>query len=96
MAKKVKITDQRKIRGIRRRWLINSVGVVLLVLVLALATFSAAIWSYYYSSTTSDLQRRAERYTGKLPPLKPGGRTVGLVYWRDGTVLDEIKRNDEL
>ena len=52
MAKKVKITDQRKIRGIRRRWLINSVGVVLLVLVLALATFSAAIWSYYYSSTT--------------------------------------------
>lgn len=43
-----------------------------------------------------DLQRRAERYTGKLPPLKPGGRTVGLVYWRDGTVLDEIKRNDEL
>ena len=41
MAKKVKITDQRKIRGIRRRWLINSVGVVLLVLVLALATFSA-------------------------------------------------------
>ena len=32
MAKKVKITDQRKIRGIRRRWLINSVGVVLLVL----------------------------------------------------------------
>ena len=33
MAKKVKITDQRKIRGIRRRWLINSVGVVLLVLV---------------------------------------------------------------
>ena len=43
MAKKVKITDQRKIRGIRRRWLINSVGVVLLVLVLALATFSAAM-----------------------------------------------------
>ena len=48
MAKKVKITDQRKIRGIRRRWLINSVGVVLLVLVLALATFSAAIWSYLH------------------------------------------------
>ena len=36
MAKKVKVMDKRKIRGIRRRWLINSVGVVLLVLVLAL------------------------------------------------------------
>ena len=68
MAKKVKITDQRKIRGIRRRWLINSVGVVLLVLVLALATFSAAIWSYYYSSTTSDLQRRAESLASGAQP----------------------------
>ena len=42
-----------------------------------------------------DLQSRAERYTGKLPQLKPGGRTVGLVYWRDGTVLDEIKTTGE-
>ena len=32
MAKKVAITDKVKIRGIRRRWLINSVGVVFLVL----------------------------------------------------------------
>ncbi len=71
MAKKVKITDQRKIRGIRRRWLINSVGVVLLVLVLALATFSAAIWSYYYSSTTSDLQRRARIHRRRLCLLYP-------------------------
>ena len=40
------------------------VSALLLVLVLALATFSAAIWSYYYSSTTSDLQRRAESTAG--------------------------------
>ena len=40
MAKKVVVTDKVKIRGIRRRWLINSVGVVLLVLALALGTFS--------------------------------------------------------
>ena len=52
MAKKVVVTDKVKIRGIRRRWLINSVGVVLLVLALALGTFSTAMWSYYYSSTT--------------------------------------------
>ena len=31
-----------------------------------------------------------------LPVLEPGGRKVGLVYWRDGTVLDDIKMNDEL
>ena len=69
MAKKVKVMDKRKIRGIRRRWLINSVGVVLMVLVLALATFSAAIWSYYYSSTMSDLQRRPRRKPVGLPRI---------------------------
>ena len=64
MAKKVKVMDKRKIRGIRRRWLINSVGVVLLVLALALGTFSAAIWSYYYSTTMNDLKRRATTQAG--------------------------------
>ena len=64
MAKKVKVMDKRKIRGIRRRWLINSVGVVLLVMVLAVGTFSAAIWSYYYSTTISDLTRRASTQAG--------------------------------
>ncbi len=59
MAKKLTVQDKGKIRGIRRRWLINSVGVVLLVLALALGTFSAAIWSYYYTSTMNDLKRRA-------------------------------------
>ena len=37
MAKKVVVTDKVKIRGIRRRWLINSVGVVLLVLAVGFA-----------------------------------------------------------
>ena len=32
---------------------------VLLVLALALGTFSTAMWSYYYSSTMNDLKRRA-------------------------------------
>ena len=60
MAKKVVVTDKVKIRGIRRRWLINSVGVVLLVLAMALGTFAAAMWSYYYTTTINDLQRQAE------------------------------------
>lgn len=41
------------------------------------------------------LKRIAERYTGKLPSLRKGRRTVGLVYWRDGSVLDEIKALSE-
>ena len=67
--KKVVVTDKVKIQGIRRRWLINSVGVVLLVLALALGTFSTAMWSYYYSSTMNDLKRRAADDAGALPPL---------------------------
>ena len=59
MAKKVVVTDKVKIRGIRRRWLINSVGVVLLVLAMALGTFAAAMWSYYYTTTINDLQPKA-------------------------------------
>ncbi len=41
------------------------------------------------------LKRIAERYTGKLPSLPKGRQTVGLVYWRDGSVLDEIKALSE-
>ncbi|MEM5780366.1 MAG: HAMP domain-containing sensor histidine kinase, partial [Lawsonibacter sp.] len=55
MAKKTDLNDQVKIRGIRRRWLLNSISVVLLILVLALGSFAAALWSYYYSSAANDL-----------------------------------------
>ena len=47
MAKKMELHDKGKIRGIRRRWLLNSVGVVLLILALALGTFIASLRSYY-------------------------------------------------
>ena len=59
MAKKTDLKDKVKIRGIRRRWLLNSVGVVLLILALALGTFIASLWSYYYTGTTDDLMSRA-------------------------------------
>lgn len=38
-----------------------------------------------------DLQKRAEQFTGKLPPLPMGDRVVGQVYWRDGSVIDQIR-----
>jgi len=59
VAKRVDLTDKGKIRGIRKRWLLNSVSVVLLILALALGTFAATLWNYYYASTESDLYRRA-------------------------------------
>lgn len=59
MAKKTKLNDQVKIRGIRRRWLLNSVGVVALILALALGTFGASLYNYYYNDTRDDLMRKA-------------------------------------
>lgn len=59
MAKKASLNDQVKIRGIRKRWLLNSVSVVLLILALALGSFAAALWSYYYTSTSNDLANKA-------------------------------------
>ena len=59
MAKNTQLKDKGKIRGIRKRWLLNSVGVVALILVLAVGAFAAALWNYYYTSTSSDLAGKA-------------------------------------
>ena len=59
MAKPTKIQDQVKIRGIRRRWLVNSVAIVMLILGLAVGAFAAMLSSYYYGGTADDLTRKA-------------------------------------
>jgi len=59
MAKNTQLKDKGKIRGIRKRWLLNSISIVLLILALALGSFAAALWSYYYSSTENDLAGKA-------------------------------------
>ena len=59
VAKKTSLTDKVKIRGIRRRWLLNIVGVVLLILVVVVVAFGAMLWSYYYAGTANDLIRKA-------------------------------------
>ncbi|MCI9567336.1 MAG: HAMP domain-containing protein, partial [Lawsonibacter sp.] len=59
MARKTNVTDKGKLRGIRKRWLLNSISVVLLILVLAVGSFAAALWSYYYTSTEDDLYKKA-------------------------------------
>jgi len=59
VARKTEIQDKGKIRGIRKRWLLNSISVVLLILALVVGTFAAALWSYYYNGTESDLMRKS-------------------------------------
>ena len=59
MAKQTRLQDQVKIRGIRRRWLLNSVAIVLLILALAVSAFAAMLWSYYYEGSADDLERKS-------------------------------------
>lgn len=50
----------KKASGIRRRWMTNSIGAVLLVILIAITSFSAAMGSYYYATMSSGLQVKAE------------------------------------
>ena len=49
-----------KITGIRKRWMVNSISVVLFIVLLAVAAFSAAMGSYYYSTLSESLKQKAE------------------------------------
>ncbi len=53
-----------KVKGIRRRWMLNSISAVLLIVLFAVAAFSAAIASYFYSTMSTGLKSRV---TAALP-----------------------------
>ncbi len=53
----------RKIGGLRRRWLINTVGLIFALGVACVIAVSAAFAAYYYSGMESDMCRRAEETT---------------------------------
>ena len=50
----------KEITGIRKRWMVNSISVVLFIVLLAVAAFSAAMGSYYYSTLSESLKQKAE------------------------------------
>ena len=49
-----------RMKGIRKRWMTNSIGVVLFVVLLAITAFSVAMSGYYYATMSSGLQVKAE------------------------------------
>ena len=54
------------IGGIRRRWMVNSIAVVVIIAFVAVVAFSAAMASYYYTSVSTGLKNTAEAATGFL------------------------------
>ena len=54
------IKHKKGFRGIRKRWMVNSISVVLFIVLLAVSAFSAAMGSYYYSTLSESLSQKAE------------------------------------
>ena len=54
------------IRGIRRRWIVNSISVVLLLVLVAVLAFSIAMANYYYTSMSASLRNTVGAATGFL------------------------------
>ena len=50
----------KKITGIRKRWMVNSISVVLFIVLLAVAAFPAAMGGYYYFPLREDFKQKAE------------------------------------
>ena len=49
-----------RIQGLRKRWLINAIGPIFMVVVLGVAVFSISIANYYYTSMRNGLQAKAK------------------------------------
>lgn len=61
MANKNPVEHRMKIRGIRRRWLINSMSVVAMLLLLTIGILTLMVWSFYHGSMTENLRSQANK-----------------------------------
>ena len=59
----MKIRSILKISGLRKRWLINTAGVVFVLGLVCVLAVTASFSAYYYSNMESDMQNRAETTT---------------------------------
>ena len=66
-----------KVKGIRRRWLISSVGVLVLILAVVVATFSLIMKRYYDSGILSDMESKARAASGYFETYVGAGSEEG-------------------
>ena len=77
--------SMRKIGGLRKRWLLNTVGVVCVLGILCVMAVTASFSAYYYSNVESDLRKRAEEtadffadYLNTTSPVLPTPRPLRI------------------
>ncbi len=52
-----------RIQGLRKRWLVNSMGPILLLMILVVTVYSVGIANYYYTGMRTGLETRAKEAT---------------------------------
>ena len=64
----MKATNKRKLKrgGLRKRWLLNSLAVVVAVVFVALLAFYIVVSDYYYGNIETNLRTRAAAATRSL------------------------------
>lgn len=61
--------SMKKTGGLRRRWLLNTVGVVFALGLVCVMAVTASYATYYYSNMQSDMENRAKTTTDFLPTI---------------------------
>ena len=86
-----------RVRGLRQRWLLNTVMPVLLLLMLTVVLFSVGISSYYYMSMRDGLEKQAQALSGAFEEyFMAGGYASYIKKAQQSTDTFEDKERIEL
>ena len=64
----------KKMKGIRKRWMMNNISAALVIVLLAVTAFSVAMVSYYYSSMSRGLEEKTRTAVNVFGGYKVQGR----------------------
>jgi ornithine carbamoyltransferase len=78
-----------RLRGLRRRWILNTVLPVSLVLIIVVALFSVGISSYYFGSMQKGLETRAQAVANSFAEWVLKGDYELVITHPEGYELDE-------
>ena len=83
-----------RIQGLRKRWLINAIGPILLVAALGVAVFSVGIANYYYTGMCTGLETRAKESTDAFNTY--GMNSYNEFYQMAYSYTESFKDRDQL
>ena len=73
------------IRGITKRWLINSLGLIVIILVILILSFAFVVRNYYYNGIQSTIQGHvsgiSSYFSGSLDDI-PGLTLQRSIMWK--------------